>query len=529
MPVKAQNLSRTDSNLKSERVTTGVADVFMSLAEQMLRRCVRFSVKTAAVIGAGIGGIATAIRLAARGYSVSVFEAADGPGGKLSEFKLGDYRFDFGPSLFTLPSLVDDLFRLTGRDPGMYFTYSKLEIACRYFYPDETRINAYTDAHRFAEEIENKLGVSRDIIHNYLAHSRKISEHTTPIFLESSLHKLSTFLRKDTIKAIVKMPGFDMHMSMHEANKRRLGDPKLVQLFDRFATYNGSNPYKAPGILNVIPSLEHLDGAFLPHGGMYAITQSLYRLAEDLGVQFQFKTPVVRIDVQNGSATGVITAHGRYSADLVVSNMDISLTYKHLIPAARAPHRILDQERSSSAVVFYWGVDRTFEELDVHNIFFSADYEQEFKHIFDYGKVSDDPTVYVNVTSKKVKGDAPEGCENWFVMINAPHDNGQDWKTIVAATRRNVIMKLNAHLHTDIEDHIVEEDVTDPVRIWAQTRSLKGALYGSSSNDRMAAFLRHPNFSRQIDNLYFCGGSVHPGGGIPLCLLSAKIIDDLVA
>ena len=191
------------------------------------------------------------------------------------------------------------------------------------------------------------------------------------------------------------------------------------------------------------------------------------------------------------------------------------------------PEKILSQERSSSAVIFYWGIGKSFPQLDLHNIFFSGDYKAEFDAIFKTKTLFEDPTVYVNITSKDVPTDAPAGKENWFVMVNAPHDTGQDWKELSIALRKWVIQKLNRALDVDIAPLIEEEWIMTPDVIEARTQSYLGALYGASSNNKMAAFMRHPNFSKQLTNLYFCGGSVHPGGGIPLCLLSAKIVADL--
>jgi phytoene dehydrogenase-like protein len=206
--------------------------------------------------------------------------------------------------------------------------------------------------------------------------------------------------------------------------------------------------------------------------------------------------------------------------------MDVYPTYKYLLPTVKSPVKTLKQERSSSAVIFYLGISKTFDELDLHNIFFSEDYKKEFKSIFEDQTVCDDPTIYINISSKDIKTDAPPGNENWFVMINTPSDKGQDWEKITREIRVNFIKKVNRILGTNLEDYIVEEDCLTPPLIQEKTQSYQGALYGSSSNDKMAAFLRHPNFSQQIKNLYFCGGSVHPGGGIPLCLLSAKIVSD---
>ena len=217
-----------------------------------------------------------------------------------------------------------------------------------------------------------------------------------------------------------------------------------------------------------------------------------------------------------------------YNADIVVSNMDIYPTYTKLLTSQKQPKKQLSQERSSAAVIFYWGIKHSFEALELHNIFFSEDYKKEFDAIFNFQTVSEDPTIYVNITSKDVPGDAPEGCENWFVMINTPADKGQDWEVLVSNLRKFIISKLSKELEIDLKPLIVCETILTPPLIESKTQSHQGALYGSSSNNSMAAFLRHPNFSNRLKNLYFCGGSVHPGGGIPLCLLSAKIVDELI-
>jgi phytoene dehydrogenase-like protein len=205
--------------------------------------------------------------------------------------------------------------------------------------------------------------------------------------------------------------------------------------------------------------------------------------------------------------------------------MDVFFAYQKLLPNEKQPVRTLAQEKSTSALIFYWGIQKTFPELTMHNIFFSDNYQQEFA-LLNQGQVFDDPTVYVNLTTDFSPEDAPPGCQNWFVMVNVPFNTGQDWEEIIHRTRRNVLAKLSRILGTDISALIACEDILDPRSIESKTQSHLGALYGTSSNDRMAAFLRHPNFSSRIKNLYFCGGSVHPGGGIPLALLSTKIVDE---
>jgi diapolycopene oxygenase len=485
-------------------------------------------VKKAGIIGAGIGGIATAIRLAVKGYDVTVFEAAATFGGKMKQFVQDGYRFDMGPSLFTMPHLVDELFTLAGKNPQDYFGYERLDIITQYFYPDGTRLAAYREPEKFAAEVEQKLGVPATKVKEYLARSARVYEATAPTFLHKSLHKLTTYLSADVLKTLPALPALGLTTTMHAANARAFSDARLVQLLDRFATYNGSDPYQAPATLNLIPHLEHNIGAFYPEGGIYAIAQSLVKLAEELGVTFSYNQPVKEILIQGNKVTGVRTPNGVTDFDLVVSNMDVVPTYRRLLPTLKAPEKTLQQPRSSSALIFYWGIRQRFPELHLHNIFFSQDYQQEFHHIFQEKNISPDPTVYINITSKYTPTDAPAGGENWFVMVNVPHNQGQDWDSLIRVARETIIQKISRMQQVDLTKLIATERVWDPRGIEADTSSFAGALYGSSSNNRMAAFLRHPNFSSRVKGLYFCGGSVHPGGGIPLCLLSARIVSDLV-
>jgi phytoene desaturase len=480
-----------------------------------------------AIIGAGIAGLATAVRLAAQGHEVEVFESNSYAGGKLSAFEQDGYRFDAGPSLFTMPAYVEELFELVGEPMQGKFAYTAAPVACRYFWNDKTELTAWADSARFAAEAESKLGVPASRILDYLALSRKKYRLAGHLFLEKSLHKLSTWLNKSVLKSLMFLSGFDLFTSMHRVNERWFKHPKLVQLFDRYATYNGSNPYKAPGMLTIIPHFEHNVGVFYPEGGMHSITEAVYGLAKKQGVHFHFEHKVEEIITERGQVIG-IKANGKlYDFDAAVSNMDVYFTYKRLLPQEPPPERILNQPKSTSALIFYWGVQKSFPNLDLHNIFFSDRYAEEFAAL-ERGEMINDPTIYVNISSKYTSTDAPSGCENWFVMLNAPCHHGQNWDALIERVRKEVITKLNAQLGVDMNNLIVNESVLSPLEIEAKTSSHLGALYGYSSNTQMAAFLRHANFSRSVRGLYFCGGSVHPGGGIPLCLLSAKITAELI-
>lgn len=480
------------------------------------------------IIGAGIAGIAAAIRLAVKGYDVAIYEANSYPGGKLAEITNDGFRFDAGPSLFTMPQYVDELFTLAGKNPADYFTYDKLDVVCRYFYEDGTRINAWADKYRFAEEIKNNTQDSAASVLKFLDKSADIYNITNHIFLEKSLHKVGSYLNLKTAKSVLRFPQIDPFRTMDQANQAFFKDSKTIRLFNRYATYNGSNPYQAPATLNVIPHLEQHFGAYFPTRGMYSITTSLAQLAQELGVRIHYTEPVDEINVENGRISGAKAAGRRVLADAVISNVDVWFTYKKLLKDQPPPKRILNQERSSSALIFYWGISRRFPELDLHNIFFSESYQEEFRHIWQEKSIHHDPTVYLNISSKHKPEDAPAGCENWFVMINVPSDCGQDWTRLIAEAKQNILKKLSRNLSADIGSLILSESILTPQDIEQKTASYQGSLYGTSSNSSFAAFLRHANFSSKIKGLYFAGGSVHPGGGIPLALLSAKIVAKLV-
>lgn len=483
----------------------------------------------AIIIGAGIAGLASAIRLSVQGFEVTVFEKNNYPGGKLSNLELNGYHFDSGPSLFTQPQNIEELFVLAGEPIAEYFQYRQLPVLCNYFYEDGTTLTAYADKETLAKELCDKLGETADSVRDYLAVSKKIYRNIGQIFLNFSLHKMRTLFSAPIFRALATVRWSYLFRSMHRVNTGYFKDSKTIQLFNRYATFNGSSPYKAPGMLTLIPHLEYNEGSFYPKGGMISITNALYQLAVKKGVRFHFNTPVQRIIHNEKKVEGVVVNGENLYANIVVSNIDVFFTYQQLLGNQHAAQKILKQERSSSALIFYWGIKKEFPQLGLHNIFFAADYKAEFDHLFRLKKMYDDPTVYINITGKCEPGlQAPEGRENWFVMVNAPANTGQDWNNYRSKYRAAIIARLNRLLQTDIEPLIEVEEVLDPVLIEADTASYMGSLYGTSSNSRMAAFLRHPNFTDDIRGLYFVGGSVHPGGGIPLCLKSAKIMSEMV-
>ena len=483
--------------------------------------------KKAIIIGSGIGGLSTAVRLKSKGFDVDVFEKNSFPGGKLSNIDVGKYRFNTGPSLFTMPHFVDELYELFNENPRDHFNYIKKDIMCKYFWDNGKKFVGYYDINKLTDECKLKFGVERSIVLKYLEKSKKKYDLVENIFIKNSLHKLKNLISIDTLKALVKINTFQLFKTLNKVNEEELKNKYLVQVFNRFATYNGSSPYKTPGMMSAIQNAEKHYGSFIPVKGMGDITKSLYKLAKRHGVKFYFNREVDKIIIKNKKACGVKINNKELFSEIVVTNSDVYNTYRNLLNEKRKI-KALEQERSSSAFIFNWGIKKVFKELDLHNIFFSNNYKEEFDYIFNKKQLYSDPTVYINITCKDLPKDSPKGCENWYVMVNSPYDNNQNWEKIKDELKSSIVKKINKILSINIEEYIEEERIVTPQDIESSTNSYKGSLYGTSSNNIYSAFLRHPNFSPKITNLYFCGGSVHPGGGIPLCIMSGKIISEIV-
>ena len=475
------------------------------------------------IIGAGVGGLGSAVRFANAGHDVIVFEANDHPGGKINSLELGDYRWDMGPSVFTGPEYVKELYDLCQKDFSS-FEFKKLEESFRYFYKDGTRFSLSANHDELISTISNELGENSDTIKNYLDKCGRNYKSIAPLFIETSLHRWRHLMNGKLFKALARIPKYKLNKTMHEENAGIFKNPKTVQLFNRYSTYNGSSPFKAPAMLNMIQHLELNEGVYLPKNGMVQIARSLHELAVSQGAQFNFNEKVSRINHNGESVSSLETSEGTYEFDIIVSNMDVLFTYKNLLKDLnKHPEKILDQERSSSAMVFYWGIKKQFPELGVHNMFFAEDYKEEFKSIFETKTLYDDPSIYIHITSKEKAEDAPEGKENWFTMINCPINTGQDWKEYRKQCKASIVNRLSKELDCNIEELIEEEFVMDPPFIEEKYSGAMGSIYGNSSNNKYAAFYRHANFSKQLKGLYFVGVTVHPGGGIPLALNSAKI------
>lgn len=482
------------------------------------------------VIGAGLGGLSAAIRLANKGFEVDLYEQNNNPGGKAGEIKERGYRFDTGPSLLTMPQVLAQLFSECGENIDEYLILNKLDLICKYFYPDKTIINAYSDAKKFGKEIDKKTSDNFESLNKYLNYCKTIYDLAGDLFLTKDPSNVSTYLNSKALKTLLNIKKIDPFRTMNEANKSFFNDKRLVQLFNRYGTYSGSNPYLAPATLNIISHVEYNQGSYIPENGIYSITKALWKLAEKKGVNIFLNQKVDEIILENQVAVAIKIDDKIKRYDKIISNVDVNFTFKKMIKDfnSRESKRYSQKRPSFSGLVFYWGIKKEFKELETHNILFSSDYRNEFEYLFINKTVPDDPTIYIYISSKLNKNDSPAGKENWFVMVNAPYIHNQNWDAEVKVGRYNIIKKINNFLNTDIEKLIEFEKIMSPVDIQKVTGSYLGSIYGIASNDKFAAFMRQSNKSKTIKNLYFCGGSTHPGGGIPLVILSGKIVSDII-
>ncbi|HOC24938.1 MAG TPA: phytoene desaturase family protein [bacterium] len=482
-----------------------------------------------AVIGGGLAGLSGAIELARRGFSVDLFEQTGRLGGKMNEVRREGFRFDTGPSLLTMPFVLEKLFADAGFRRREFLDLVPIEPMCRYFFADGSRLDASSDAAAMETAITMLSERDRGRFARFMAYSRRIYDLTAEVFLFTPIHEWKRVLKSRHLSTLGALPAIDPLRTVHRGVKRFFRDDRLVQLFDRYATYNGSNPYQAPATLNIIPYVEYGFGGFYVRGGMYRLVEALQRLATILGVRIHTGMPVEEIVTEKGRVAGVRVDGALLRTERVLCSADVVTAFNRLLPGFAKERRRLNRlEPSLSGMIFLWGVKKSHPGLAHHNIFFSADYSHEFSQIFDGLRAPDDPTVYVAITSRADAEDAPEGMENWFVLVNMPYLRPGAAEPDAASVRQTVLSRLRQQ-EIDVSGAIACEEVITPRDFLERYGSNAGSIYGISSNSRSMAFRRPANRSRAVPGLFLAGGACHPGGGIPLVLLSGRMAAELIA
>jgi 1-hydroxycarotenoid 3,4-desaturase len=482
-------------------------------------------VKTAIVIGAGVGGLAAAIHLARAGVKVRLFERGATVGGKLREVEVGGHKVLAGPSVFTMKWVFDELF--DGR-LEQYVTLASVDPLCRHFFADGSVLDLYPDEARSRDAIERFSGRrDADGYLKYRKHAAKIFDIVRGPFMENAVPSLFDFVSP---RALWQMTQIDGMRTLWRALEELFVDPRLRQLFGRYATYNGSSPYHAPATLAVIMHVENAYGIFAVAGGIGRLGEALRRRAEELGVEIVTGADVEEILVEPTGgplattlrARGVRVGGGVEWADCVVANCDVADALGRLLPAAAPARKLLgkyaDEELSLSAYVLLAVGEPAPMPLVHHNVFFSRDYAREFEELVVQRRPPADPTVYV----------CAEAPGRHFILTNAPplDERGRavDWSAEAPRCRARIERVLARHGWT-LAPAATHEIA--PPDFAARFPSSRGAIYGLASNSRTAAFKRPANTLPGVGGLYFCGGSVHPGAGLPMVALSARIATKL--
>ncbi|MGI4789143.1 MAG: phytoene desaturase family protein [Janthinobacterium lividum] len=479
------------------------------------------------VIGAGVGGLAAAIGLAARGARVTVLEKNANVGGKLNIWEQNGFRFDTGPHVLTMLWALEEVFASAGRRLEDVLDLVRLDTVCRYHFEGGATLDAPGSPAEAARAIASFAPNDEAGFRRFLEYARQVSDATTDPFLRqdfgASVRGIPTPAQWGQLRDFLALKPW---RTLRDVVREHFTDPRLRQVFELYALYSGSHPARASGIFATVADVQWREGTFYVRGGLYQLAEALRDTAESLGVRIQAETPVSQIIVKNGRARGVQTQSGaRLFADTVVCNADCLSALTALIPhsARRAwtAKRVEKIEPSTSAFLLLLGIQGEYSQLAHHNSFLAADGEAEFASIFDHHRPAADPTIGVACQSVSDPSKAPPGCSNLFVMTNPPALSPHfDWQAEALSYREIVLTKLERMGLTGLRERIIVEQMWTPLDLESRYHAYRGAIYGLSSNGWRQGFLRPPQVSPDVRGLYFVGGSTHPGGGVPLCALS---------
>lgn len=473
------------------------------------------------VVGGGVGGLTAAIRLRVAGHDVTIVERNRAVGGKLAVFERDGFIFDVGPSLVTLPHVFDEVFRLAGTTLHEQVSMVRLDPQFRYWWRDGSRLVVPDDPDETAAEFETFADGAGDQWREFDANGRTIWDVAERTFFAGPMSSPASLL--DRMESPRDLLDIDPLRTLRRAARDTFDDDRLRQWAGRYATYSGSSPARAPATLACIPHIESRFGCWYPMGGLGALRAALEQVALDSGIEIRTSTDVTSITSTPDRVTGVALDDGTHlDAPIVVANVDARHLYDDLIPDRAAAKRVRKARRSTSGFVLCIGARGRTDGIGHHNVWFSGDAYQEFRAI-DAGQLAADPTIYGCVSSTTDPSQAPDGDENWFLLVNTPPGVEVD----ASAYRDLVLERLAAH-GVDLRRRMHFCAHMTPADIEHNYRSPGGAIYGTSSNGKRAAFVRPSNRGAR-PGLYLVGGSSHPGGGLPLVATSGRIVADMIA
>lgn len=485
----------------------------------------------AIIIGAGVGGIATAAFLAKQGFSVDVYEKNPNPGGRCGQMIQDGHRFDLGATILLMPSLYRNVFSSLGIDMDKELETSSLEPVYKLFFGDGSDFAFTRDPEKMQAQLESIEPGSFQKYKKYTAEGYEYFNLSMNELLGKNFYHLFQFVNLKSMKLLLKLKVWKKHT---DYVRQYFDDQHLRMAFTFQNIYVGQNPYEAPAFFSMLPGAEIAEGALFPKGGMHRIVETLLATATGLGVQFQYRKPVSKIIVNGNRAEGIQLEDGTaIHADLVIANADLPYVYRKLLPENSISERLKKRKYSCSAIVFHWGVDKVYPQLDHHSIFLNEPYKDGLDKIFREKSLSDNPSFYVHAPVRSDPGAAPENQDTLSVIVPVAHldpNHDQHWKKLKTKARKAVIRRLKEAGLDDIERHIKFEICYLP-KTWERTCNVtRGSVFGSLGHTifQMGYFRPH-NRHKKYENLYFAGGSTHPGNGIPLVLLSAKLTSERIA
>ena len=490
------------------------------------------SKKKVIVVGAGLGGLAAAVALALRGFDVEIFEKNDRIGGKLNVLKHDGFSFDLGPSIFTLPHMFRPLFEGEGRRLEDYLTLQRVDPQWRNFFEDGTVVDLWENADDMKKELERfGLDAHREYL-DFLSYSKKQYDIVDQGYFEAGLDTFWDFVRFYGLGGAV---GFDYMSSMAGGISKRVTNPYMRDILEYFIKYVGSSAYQSPGFMNLMPNIQLEFGLWYVKGGLYELARAFERRLGELGVRVHLDTEVAAIEHQGARVTGIRSrspsgAEAFYAADYVVSNMEVAPAYEKLLGESASFMRKLEKyEPACSGIVLHLGVSKFYPQLAHHNFFYSRDQKKHFKRVFKSGNLPDDPTIYLVAPTRSDPSQAPEGHDNIKILPHIPYINGKFTREDCVALKEKVLDKLERMGLEGLRKHTVVEDFWTPFDIEKKYYSNKGSIYGVVS-DRFKNFaFKAPKHSEKYANLYFAGGSVNPGGGMPMVVLCGRHVANMIA
>jgi diapolycopene oxygenase len=481
------------------------------------------------VVGGGLGGISAALSLAADGYDVELFEKNDHVGGKLNVLQKEGFSFDLGPSILTLPTCFERLFERHGHRMADYVTIKPVTPHWRNFFEDGARIDLYPTPEMTVERNAALSDQDGSDMVDFLAYSKRLYEKTAPGFFDRGLDTTWQMIR--FYGPLSALRDFDLFSTMDDGVRRCVRNRYLRDILNFFVKYVGSSAYDAPAVLNLLPHVQCEYGLWYVDGGMYNLALALRRLAGEVGIQMRFGAEVTALARDGKRVTAAELSDGRrIEADVFVCNMEVIPAYSRLLGEPPQFLRKLEKfEPTCSGLVLHLGTDREYPQLAHHNFFFSQDPEKHFEDVFHRKVLPEDPTIYVVAPARTDRTQAPDGCENIKILPHIPHLQDQPFtEDEYARLRERVLDKLERMGLDDLRRHVVVEDMWTPKDIESRYYSNRGAIYGVVSDRKKNLGFKAPKKSSKYTNLYFVGGSVNPGGGMPMAVLSGQQVGNMI-